>query len=193
MSGDRFTSPNEYLELERTSESRHEYMFGQVSRVSGKSPQHSLITANVCIALGKRLQGGPCRVFDSSLRVCLDPATAFYVYPDVTVVEGPIRCLEDADETLVNPKVVVEVLSPSSKNLELGGKARMYTRVGSLMELVMVDQDRVAVEHWVRGDGDWKVTTLEAPSAVLKLESIGCEVPVSEIYSGIERKQPRKV
>jgi Uma2 family endonuclease len=107
-------------------------MFGEVVRVSGKSPAHSLIAANTCIALGKRLQGGPCRVFDSSLRVCLDPATLFYVYPDLTVIEGEIRCLEDADETVVNPKVVIEVLSPSSRNLELGGKARMYTRVGSL-------------------------------------------------------------
>src|SRR5579863_7310125 len=134
---DSHMTREEYLEIDRNSEAKHENMFGEMMRVPGGSPQHSLITANTCIALGRRLSGGRCRVFDSSLRVCLDREMSFYVYPDLTVVEGAIECLEQRDETVTNPKIVVEVLSPASRNVELGGKARMYTRVPSLTDLLM--------------------------------------------------------
>src|SRR5579862_6968473 len=109
---DPLVTPEEYLEIDNASESKHEYVFGEIVKIPGGSPRHSLITANTCIAVGKRLSGGNCRVFDSSVRVCLDRETLFYVYPDLTVIEGAIECLENGDETLVNPKIVVEVLSP---------------------------------------------------------------------------------
>jgi len=104
--------------------------------------------ANSCTALGRRLAGSGKRVFDASLRVCLDVETSIYVYPDLTVVEGAVQTLEDADETVTNPKVVFEVLSPATRGMELGDKARMYVRVASLTDLVIIDQDRVLVEHW---------------------------------------------
>jgi Uma2 family endonuclease len=193
MSIDPHVPPDEYLEIDRNSETRHEYMFGEMVQVPGGSPSHSLIAANICIALGKRLQGSRCRVFGSSLRVCLDPASSFYVYPDLTIIEGDVQCLEYADETVTNPKVVVEVLSPRSRNIELGGKARMYLRVASLTELLMIDQDRIAVEHWVRCEGEWKMTVLEDRGAVLKMESVGCEVPLAEIYAGQGSRGPTEV
>jgi Uma2 family endonuclease len=165
-------------------------MFGQMTRVPGGSPDHSLIAANICIALGKRLPADTTRIFDSSLRVCLDLKTSFYVYPDLTVVEGAIQTLEDRNETLTNPKCVVEVLSPASRNIELGGKARMYTRVESLTDLLMVDQDRIAVEHWSRGaDHHWDVAVLEDGNGILKLDGLGCELPMAEIYAGVDWKR----
>jgi Uma2 family endonuclease len=103
-----------------------------------------------------------------------------------------VRCLEDADETVINPKIVVEVLSPASRNIELGSKARMYLRVASLAELMLIDQDRVSVEHWVRRSEGWSVTAIEDRAAVVKIDSIGCEVPISEIYAGLELTAGRK-
>jgi Uma2 family endonuclease len=179
-------TPEDYFEIDRHSEAKHEFMFGEISKVRGGSPQHALIASNMCIALGRRLSGAR-RVFDSSLRVCLDPKTAFYVYPDLTVVEGPFEFLENANETLTNPKLVVEVLSPTSMNVELGSKARMYTRVPTLTDLLMIDQDRAGVEHWVRKENArWVVDLLEGGDAVLRIESLACEIPLREIYSGTE-------
>jgi Uma2 family endonuclease len=173
--------------MDRASPAKHEYMFGEMIRVPGGSPRHSLLCANACVALGKRLSGSRCRVFDSSLRACLEEDTAFYVYPDVTVVEGQIECLEYLDETVINPKLVVEVVSPASRDLELGGKARMYIRVPSLTDLLMIDQGRVAIEHWVRRKADrWDMTTVKDRNAVLKIESINCAIPVGELYAGVE-------
>ena len=180
-------TPEEYLEIDHASESKHEYVFGEIVKIPGASPRHSLITANTCIALGKRLSGSNCRVFDSSLRVCLDRETLFYVYPDLTVVEGAIECLEHRDETLSNPKIVVEVLSPSSLNFDLGSKARMYTRVPTLSDLLIIDQDKVGVEHWVRWKGDhWDVALLKDLGDTLKIESVNCVIPVAEFYSGVD-------
>ncbi len=184
---DSHVTPEEYLEIDGVSESKHEYAFGEMIKVPGGSPRHSLITANSCIALGRRLAGGNCRVFDSSLRVCLDRETSFYVYPDLTVVEGEAKYLEMRDETLTNPKMVVEVLSPDSLDFDLGSKARMYTRVPTLNDLLIIDQDKIGVEHWVRWiNNHWDVVLLEDANDMLKLESIGCEIPLGEIYSGVD-------
>jgi Uma2 family endonuclease len=180
-------TPADYFDIDQASEVRHELVFGRIVKVPGSSPRHSHITANVCIALGKRLAGSNCRVYDSSLRVCLDRETGIYVYPDLTVVEGTVECLENRDETLANPKLVVEVLSPASLDFDLGSKARLYTKVSSLTDLLIIDQDRIGVEHWVRSvDGHWDVVLLKDANDVLKLESLKCEVPVAEIYSSIE-------
>ena len=191
---DPHVTSEEYLEIDTASESKHEYVFGEIVKVRGGSLQHSLITANACIALGKRLAGGNCRVFASSLRVCLDRETSFYVYPDLTVVEGAAECLESRDETLTNPKIVVEVLSPASLNFDLGSKARMYTRVPTVSDLLIIDQDRVGVEHWVRwAGGHWDVVLLKDLNDTLKIESIKCDVPLGELYSGITWPGPRKL
>lgn len=176
----------EYLELDRNSEAKNELRGGRIVTVPGGSPRHSLIAANTCIAAGRRLSDG-FRVFDSSLRVCLDRDLSYYVYPDLTIVQSPAEYLEDHNETLVNPKVVVEVLSSATLDSDLGSKARMYTRVPSVHDLLMIDQDRVAVEHWVRwARNRWDVVVLEDRDAVVKLESLGCEIPVAEIYAGLE-------
>jgi Uma2 family endonuclease len=187
-------TPEEYLEIDGASESKHEYVFGEVVKVLGGSPRHSQITANTSIALGKRLFGTGCKVFDSSLRVCLDRETSFYVYPDLTVVKGSIECLETRDETLTNPRIVVEVLSRATLNFDLGTKARMYTRVSTLSDLLIVDQDEVGVEHWVRWvNHHWDVVRLHDLDDVLKIESVNCQIPVWEIYAGIDWRDARKV
>jgi Uma2 family endonuclease len=181
---DPHVSPEEYLEIDQHSEVKHEYMFGEMVRVPGGSPRHSLITANTCIALGRRVNSSRFRIFDSSLRVCLNRDASFYVYPDLTVVEGAIECL---DETVTNPKVVIEVFSPATRDVGLGGKARMYLGVPSLTDLLMIDQDRVAVEHWVRESTDrWDVTMWKARDAVIPLESLGFTIPVDEVYAGVQ-------
>ena len=181
-----FVTAEEYLEFDRKSELRNEYVFGEIVAMAGGTPRHSRIAANSIIAVGKRLVEGGCGVFDANLRVCVD-RNASYAYPDVTVVCGPLECLDEKKDTIVNPKVVIEVLSPTTRNYDLGDKARMYFRIASLSELLLIEQRVMRIEHWWRlPNGHWEIETLQDRTATVSLESIGCSVPVSEIYTGVE-------
>jgi Uma2 family endonuclease len=176
----------EYLEFDRKSEFKNEYVFGEIVAMTGGTPWHSLIVMNTAFTLNKKLFGSTCHVFDSSLRVCLDRET-LYSYPDITVVCGALEYTDDRRETVLNPKLVVEVLSPSTRNYDLGDKARMYSRIPSLAELLLIEQRACRIEHWRRQpNGHWDVELIEDPGATVNLESLGCEVPVAEVYSGVE-------
>ena len=179
-------APEQYLEYDRNSKFKSEYIYGEIMPVEGGTAWHSLIGANVIRQLGNRLAGSPCRVFNSSLRVSLDPKKA-YVYPDVTVVCGQLEYVDTKKDTITNPKVAVEVLSPSTMNRDLGVKARLYWKVASLTDLIFIEQEKVGIEHWFRlASGKWDSTILEDAGEVLKIESIGCEIPVRELYDGVE-------
>ena len=186
-----YFTPEQYLELDRNSEVRNEYIFGEIVAMAGGMPMHSLLIANTILAVGKRLSSGSCRVFDSNLRVCLH-REALYSYPDATVVCGPLEFVDDKKDTVTNPKVAVEVLSRSTRNYDLGAKARMYFQVPSLTELLFIDQDQIWIEHWRRQpNGRWDVEVVHDRDAVISLESIDCEAPVSEIYAGVELNEPQ--
>jgi Uma2 family endonuclease len=108
-------------------------------------------------------------------------------YPDVTVVCGPLEYADQKHETVANPKLVIEVLSPSTRNYDLGDKARMYSRIPSLAELLLIEQDKVWIEHWRRlPNGHWDVQVVTDRSATLVMDSIGCEAPIAEIYNRVE-------
>ena len=181
-----YVTPEEYLEFDRKSDTRHEYVFGEIVPVTGAIPWHGLIVGNMGVAVGKRIFAGPCRMFVTSLRVCLDRQTS-YGYPDVAVVCGPLEYLDDHNDTVMNPKLIAEVLSPSTRNYDLGDKARMYSRIPSLEELLLIDQGQIWIEHWRRQpNGHWDIEVVEDPQAIIRLDSLGCEAPVSEIYMGVE-------
>jgi Uma2 family endonuclease len=183
-----FVSAEEYLEFDRKSEVRNEYMRGEIIPMAGGTPWHSLIAANTTIAVGRRLVEGGCGVFDANLRVCAD-REASYAYPDVTVVCGPLEYVDEKKDTVVNPKVVVEVLSPATRNYELGDKARMYLRIASLSDLLLIEQREVWIEHWRRQANGWDIEVVQGLAATISIESIGCDVLVSELYSGVEFSQ----
>ena len=181
-----FVTSEEYLDFDRQSEFRNEYVFGQIVAMAGASPNHSLISANTLIAIGARLDRSKCRIYDSGLRVCVDPQDV-YAYPDLTVVCGQMLFSGPRLETASNPKLVVEVLSPSTRAYDLGDKARMYTRISSMEEIVLIEQRQMRIEHWRRlQDKRWELSVLEGGDAILCLPSIGCDVPVAEIYDHVE-------
>lgn len=178
-------APEEYLELDRQSEFRNEYAFGEMVAMAGGSPTHSRIAANLVLAVGRRLEGTRCEFFESSLRVCVDDRS-FYAYPDFTVVCGDLKFIDSRRDTITNPKLVAEVISPSTRDYDLGSKARMYARVASLDEILLIEQDRVQVERWQRQPNQqWTVSNTSGIDAVLNLSVIGCEVPLSEIYRNV--------
>ena len=179
------TTPQEYLERERVAEIKSEYIFGEIVAMAGGSPLHSLIVSNVQVALGSRLQQKSCAVFNSDLRVAVRWGDLI-TYPDVTALCGRPEYTDDKQDTLTNPTLVVEVLSGSTKSFDRGEKSRLYRMLPSLQEYLLVDQTPVEIEHWRRlPNGNWEVATIREQDAMLRL-SIGCELPVAEVYRNIE-------
>ncbi len=179
----RFT-PQEYLALERKSETRSEYYNGEIFAMAGASREHNLISVNLLMDIGNQLYDRPCEVYTSDMRVHIE-ATGLYTYPDVTVVCGEPRFQDSEVDTLLNPMVIVEVLSQSTEAYDRGVKFRHYRRIGSLREFVLISQDRMMVERYTRQGNDWVLSELTDPDQVLKLDSIGCQIPLGRIYAKV--------
>lgn len=178
-------SPAEYLAAERRAGTRHEYFAGEVFEVEGASRKHGLIVTNLIYALRGRLRSEGCEVYPSSMRVKVSQ-TGAYVYPDVVVVCEEPELEDEHFDTLLNPALVIEVLSPSTEDHDRGRKAWHYRRVDSIQEYVIVSQDQPLVErHRRQGDGEWLVSELRGADASLQLGSVGCTLALTEIYDGV--------
>jgi Uma2 family endonuclease len=179
-------SPAEYLEMERLSEIRHEYVNGRMYEMSGGSDAHHLIAMNVLGALLNQTRNRPCRVYHADARVKVSP-TGMYTYPDISALCGEPQ-LENFKgvDTLLNPSVIFEVLSRTTELYDRGDKFEHYSRLESLQEYVLVSQHRMRVEQFVREGAKWQLSDLTNEQALLKLAPIGCEIPLAEIYRGVE-------
>lgn len=179
-------SPEQYLEFDRKSEIRNEYIYGEIVPILDATAAHCLILANAVVAFSKRLAGAPCQVYAGGPRLCLDGGRV-YAYADLTVVCGRLEYTDLDDDTVTDPKVIVEVLSPSNRSYDLGLKRRMYSRLASLQEMLFIEQERMWIEHWRRlSNGHWEVEENDDGAAMIRLESLNCEIPIAEFYSGIE-------
>lgn len=182
-------TPERYLALERRAEARSEYLDGQLYAMAGTSRAHSLIVHNFNRELGVQLRDRPCEVYSTDLRVSTDVAR-HYTYPDVIVVCGEPRLLDGELDTLLNPTVLVEVISPSTEAYDRGLKFELYRRLDSLREYVLVSQDRAHVDRFTRRGDDWILTAFDGLDATLDLESIACAVQMSEIYAKVPLAPP---
>ncbi len=181
-----YITPEEYIARELAAESKHEYVHGEMVAMAGGSLRHSVISLNIAGELRNRLRGSRCTVFNLDARVCVQWGELI-TYPDVTVVCGPPQLDERLPHTLLNPTLVVEVLSPSTRNYDRGEKSRLFRLLPSLAEYQLVEQDTVEIEHYRRlPNGHWDLATIRERDAVLTLESVHCDLPVAEIYSGLE-------
>jgi Uma2 family endonuclease len=176
----RYT-PEEYLAHERQAAEKSEYLAGQIVAMSGVSREHSLINGNLFSLLNLQLRDRPCEAHASDLRVKVS-ARGMYTYPDIVVVCGEPQ-FEDAQvDTLLNPTLIVEVLSPSTEAYDRGTKFGYYRDLPSLQEYLLVAQDKMLIEHFVRAGDGWLLTATGDPAAVVQLPTIGCAVPVAEVY-----------
>lgn len=170
-----------YLAAERAAEYKSEYVDGYVLAMSGASRAHNVIAGNASTALNLQLTDAPCEVYAADMRVKVSD-TGDYTYPDVVVACGEIA-FEDAElDTLLTPTVIVEVLSPSTEGYDRGIKFERYRRIPSLQEYLMVAQDRILVEHYVRQGHAWQYTAYDALEQSLRLPSIACALPLKDIY-----------
>jgi Uma2 family endonuclease len=186
----RLFSDDEYLLLERAARHKSELISGEIYAMAGASETHILITGNVFAELRAQFKGRPCRAYASDMRVQIN-TTGAYVYPDVTAVCGDPVFRPDAHlDTLTNPTLVVEVLSPSTEAYDRDEKAAHYRRLPSLREYVLVAQDRPHVEVYRRrGDAaagaEWILSEADGLGTSVRLASISCELALAEVYDRI--------
>ena len=176
----------DYLALERAASSRSEFLDGEMFAMAGGSPMHSLIAANVIRELGNHLRSGPCRPFTSDLRLKVE-ATGLYTYPDVSVLCGPLQYAAGTDDTVVNPTVLVEVLSDATEGYDRGEKFRHYRQMPALQEYLLVSQRQPRIEQFLRRPGDeWTLRTAEGRDAALLLPALGVTLALREVFAGVE-------
>jgi Uma2 family endonuclease len=182
-------SPAEYLARERQAQTKSEYLGGFIVAMTGASRLHNYVTGDIFGELRDQLRDRPCDVFTGEMRVKITE-TGDYTYPDVVVACGDVQ-FEDAElDTLLNPTVVIEVLSASTEGYDRGAKFISYRQIPTLQEYVLVAQDRPSVEHYLRQGERWLLTTVTVLDGSVQLPTIGCELRLREIYRRVKLGQP---
>ena len=177
-------TPEEYLITERKATLKSEYLNGEILAMSGASNAHNLITLDIATELNIQLRRQGCFVYASDMRVRTSP-TGSYFYPDIAVVcEGP-QFEDNVFDTLLNPILVIEVLSPSTEIYDRGEKFLRYQELSSLREYILVSQNKVHVEHYRLLGAQWVQTEFHRHEDVLSLISIECELPLRDIYGRV--------
>ena len=179
-------TPEEYLAQERKAEHKSEYFDGEVFAMAGASPAHALIVTNVVAELRDRLRDRDCTVYSTDLRVKAR-ATGVYTYPDVVVVCGEPRFDDEQEDTLVNPLLIVEVLSKATQDYDRGAKFEQYRTIESLAEYVLIAQNKPHVEHFVRQpDGRWILSETNRLDAHIELSCIGARLALADLYEKVK-------
>ncbi len=183
-----YLTPEEYLAWERKADIKHEYLRGEIIAMSGASYHHTLITMSISGELYIQLKEQGCTVHTNDMRVRTHPDVSYF-YPDVLVVCGEPRFEDNTFDTLLNPIVLVEVLSPSTESYDRGEKFEHYQQLTSLREYILVSQDQVQIEHYHLKETQWELTEFRSLENIVPLSSIECELPLEDIYRRVEFRQ----
>ena len=179
-----FVTPEQYLEIERKAEYKSEYHSGQVFAMAGASREHNLLVGSIIRRIGNLLDGRPCETYPSDMRVLVS-ATGLYTYPDVSVACGEPEFLDGSLDVLLNPLVIVEVLSSSTESYDRGAKFVLYQRLPSLQEYVLVSQVPQVERYARQSDGRWLYQLVEGLEASVTLEALGVTLPLAEIFDRV--------
>ncbi|HSN73894.1 MAG TPA: Uma2 family endonuclease [Anaerolineae bacterium] len=181
-----YLTPAEYLAFERQSDVKHEFFRGELFAMSGASRQHVRISINVTTLLDNQVKGRRCEVFNSDMRVKVSP-TGLYTYPDASIVCGRPRFEDKELDVLLNPTVIVEILSKSTEAYDRGEKFAQYRTLDTLTDYLLLSQDKPRIEHFTRQQGGvWLFTESAGLDAVMAIESIQCQLPLAEVYDRVE-------
>lgn len=178
------STDEEYLEFERAAKRKHEFIGGEIFAMAGASERHNIISSNFFGEIWSRIRNSDCRAFSSDMRVKARKGN--YYYPDVLVVCGERKFEDGKRDVLLNPKVIVEVLSKSTQLKDRQEKFDSYTFLPTVTDYISVSQDEIRVEHYTRQEGeDWRIRVLRESQEVLNLSSINCRISLAEIYNEV--------
>lgn len=181
----KLMTESEYLEMERNSDVKHEYYQGEIFAMAGAKRAHNAISVNILIEIGTQLKDRPCIVFGPDMRVQVS-SNGLYTYPDIVAVCGEEKYLDKNEDTLLNPSLVIEVLSESTENYDRGKKFALYRGLESLKEYVLVSSEYRKVEIFRKNTmGQWVLSDVNENEPVV-LESVDCGLLLNDIYSKVE-------
>jgi Uma2 family endonuclease len=181
-----FVTPDDYLAVERESDTKAEYFDGTVYAMTGASINHIRVVTNLILELGSQLRDRKCDVLSNEMKVRLQDSRKFF-YPDVTVLCGEPQFHDKRRDIILNPILVIEVLSPSTEAFDRGAKFQAYQTLDSLKEYVLVAHDKSVVEQFVRReDGKWTYTVVIGLESSLQLPSVECTLNLSAVYDKVE-------
>ncbi|MEZ4768969.1 MAG: Uma2 family endonuclease [Caldilineales bacterium] len=181
-----YLTPQEYLEHERQADTKSEYFNGQIYALAGATRSHNLIVTNTVLSLGTKLRDRRCEIYAADMRVKVSP-TGLYTYPDVVVVCGSPRFDDAHKDTLLNPTLIVEVLSESTEAYDRTGKFEHYRTLESLTDYLLISQEKAWIEHRARrSDIKWLTGYYMGLETVVPLPSIDCELRLADVYDKID-------
>jgi Uma2 family endonuclease len=176
---------NDYLNLERESAVKHQFYDGEIYAMAGAAPQHVDLNQNLQLSLGGQLKGRPCKVHGPDMRV--KTATGLYTYPDVSIVCGKREFNNDKPPTLLNPTVIIEVLSPSTEVFDRGDKFHHYRSIASLQAYVLISSNSQRIEYFARTqDNLWKIDVINTVDGTIEIEAIGCTLTIADVYADVD-------
>lgn len=178
-------TPAEYLEQERAADYKSEYIAGEIFAMSGAKLNHNRISGNLNGEIREQFKGRPCDVLGSDMKVWIDDAESF-VYPDLSGLCGDFDFYDEREDVYTNPRFVIEILSASTESYDRGKKFLYYQTLASLQEYVLVSQDKMIVETFRKNGSDWIYHVYKNEDDSLRLESVDCEVRLSEIYRNVK-------
>ena len=180
-----FLTAQDYLAWERRQETRHEYLNGQIFAMTGASRAHNVLCGNLLATLHSHLRGKPCEVYANDMRVKVSE-TGMYTYPDLVAACGEPRFEDQAVDTLLNPILIIEILSDSTERHDRGAKFTHYRSLASLQEYLLVSQTECRIEHYLRQPGNhWLLTEYQDLRERIHLNSLGSQLTLSEVYERI--------
>jgi len=180
-----YVSPEQYLEMERAAETKHEYYKGEVFAMSGASWQHNVIAKNINTIVLPFLKGKPCDMFGSDLRIHI-PENSLYTYPDFSIICGKPETTDDEKDTVVKPSVLIEILSKSTKDYDRGTKFNLYRSISTLNEYILIDSTAIGVEIFTRQqDNSWILTEFKQLTGSFVISTIGHTLHLHDIYDDV--------
>ena len=183
--GKRILSIEEYLEFENDSPEKHEYYQGEIFAMAGAKVAHNMMSGNLYFGLRKRLEGKSCQPFNSDQRIYI-PKNTLFTYPDISIVCGDSKTKDNDDYNLLNPSVIIEVLSPSTKRYDRGEKFILYRDIVSLREYILIDSEKVGIEAFrINAGGHWELEEYKSKETTLEIKTVGVIIPLDEIYQGV--------
>lgn len=176
---------SQYLDQERKTGEKHEYYRGELFAMVGGTPQHALIATNFLREASQAPKDQPCVAYNGDLRIKVE-ASGLYTYPDASIICGDLEFDQELSNTVLNPTVLVEVLSDSTEKYDRGKKAEHYRSIPALRQLVLISQERRFVECFTRINvNEWLFQEYREPSSVLSLHSVNIAIPLAELYRNV--------
>lgn len=181
-----YVSEKDYLDKELLALEKHEYFKGEIFAMSEASIAHNKIAINSISDIFTKLKGKKCQPFGSDLRIHI-PKNTLFTYPDISIVCDEIETTDDKFDTITNPSVLIEILSPSTRNYDKGEKFTLYREIDSLQEYILIDSERIMVEKFIRNsDNSWQLTEYRTIEQSFTIATVGIEMFLLDIYEGVK-------